>query len=248
MKKLTYILLTVLFVTCSSEDANDCFQTSGSIIQKEVMVPDFNKIRVNRDVELILKEGIEHKVVVETGKNLLNDISIVVTGEVLELSDTNTCNFVRDYGITKVYVTAPDITEIRNASQFTVSSIGTLHYDSLQLISESHVDASAFSVGDFKLEINSQSLSITSNNLSSFYISGEVTELYVGFFAGAGRFEARDLIAQHIDIMHRGSNDMIVNPQQSITGELRSTGNVIAVHQPPIVSVAQFYTGALIFD
>ena len=42
--------------------------------------------------------------------------------------------------------------------------------------------------------------------------------------------------------------DMIVNPQQSISGELRSTGNVIAKNRPPIVEVEEFYTGRLIFD
>ena len=41
---------------------------------------------------------------------------------------------------------------------------------------------------------------------------------------------------------------MIVNPQVSLFGELRGTGNLISVNQPPTVDVEQFYTGALIFD
>lgn len=40
---------------------------------------------------------------------------------------------------------------------------------------------------------------------------------------------------------------MIVNPIQQITGEIRSSGNVIAINRPPIVNVKEFYTGKLIF-
>ncbi|MFT4803434.1 MAG: hypothetical protein ACI9YE_000627, partial [Psychroserpens sp.] len=46
----------------------------------------------------------------------------------------------------------------------------------------------------------------------------------------------------------RSSNDMIINAQQSLTGEIRSTGDVIVVNTPLVVDVEQFYTGALIFE
>ena len=72
--------------------------------------------------------------------------------------------------------------------------------------------------------------------------------MFVGFFAGSGRFEGENLVAQNIEVNHRGSNNMIVNPIQSLTGELRGTGNVIAVNEPPIVDVERIYTGQLIFD
>ena len=41
---------------------------------------------------------------------------------------------------------------------------------------------------------------------------------------------------------------MVVNPQQSISGEIRSTGNVIALNQPPLIDVASYYTGELVFE
>ena len=248
MRKIVFILTLTLIFTCNSGDAGDCFQTSGSIIQQEITVNVFSKILVNRDVELILKEGLEFKIIIETGKNLLNDVEVLVVGGVLQLTDNNTCNYVRDFGITKIYVTAPNITEIRSSTQYDVSSDGILNYNSLHLISEDFIAPDSFTVGDFSLDVNLTTLRITTNNISSFYITGQTENLRIGFFAGAGRFEGRDLIAQNVDVFHRGSNDMIVNPQQSLTGELRSTGDLISVNQPPIVEVEQFYTGQLIFD
>jgi len=248
MRKITYILVFGLFLACSSENASDCFQTAGKIIQQEVNVSNFEKILVNRDIELIISQGAEQYIAIETGENLLNDVEVIVVGNELQLTDNNTCNFVRDYGITKIYITAPNVTEIRSSTQYEISSQGVLNYNNLRLISEDFLEPEAFTVGDFRLNINSDKLDVVANNLSSFYISGTVENLYVGFFAGVGRFEGRNLVAQHVDIFHRGSNNMIVNPQQSISGELRGVGDVIAVNQPPIVTLEQFYTGRLIFE
>ena len=70
----------------------------------------------------------------------------------------------------------------------------------------------------------------------------------VSFAAGTSRFEGRDLVAQNVIIWNRSSNDMIVNPQQELTGELLGTGNLISVNVPPVVDVEQIYTGELIFE
>lgn len=247
MKKLIYIVVLFIFA-CDSEDANDCIQTSGSIIQEEVVVLDFERILVNRDIELIITEATDYKVVIETGENLINDVKVEVVGNRLVLTDNNTCNYVRDYGITKIYVEAPNLTEIRTSSQYEISSNGVLTYPSLRLLSEDFNEATDFTVGDFRLSINSESLNITSNNISSFYINGEVDNLFVGFFSGSGRFEGENLIAQNVEISHRGSNDMIVNPILSLTGIIRGTGDVISVNEPPIVDIECIYTGQLIFE
>jgi hypothetical protein len=116
------------------------------------------------------------------------------------------------------------------------------------LYSEDFNGGSEFTVGDFRLTVNAVNLDIYSNNLSFYYIDGEVEELFIGFYSGAGRFEAESLIAENISVYHRGSNDMIVNPQLSLTGELRGTGNLISVNQPEVVEVERIYTGQLIFQ
>lgn len=248
MKKIGCILLLILTFSCNSKNGWDCFQTAGDTVEIEIAVTAFERILVNRDVELIISEGPEFNLRIESGKNLINDIEVKVVGNQLQISNNNTCNFVRDFGITKAYVTAPNITEIRNSSQFEVSSEGVLNFPNLVLNSEDFNEPGSFTVGDFRLEVNAISLQIISNNISTFYISGQAENLNVGFFAGAGRFEGANLIAQNVQVFHRGSNDMIVNPQQSLTGELRSSGNLISLNEPPLVNVQQFYTGQLIFS
>ncbi|WP_179339750.1 head GIN domain-containing protein [Winogradskyella ludwigii] len=247
MRKLVYIL-SLLLLACNSEDANDCFQTSGNSILQEVSVSSFERIMVHRDIELIITQAPDYKVTIETGENLINDVEVEVIGDQLVLVDNNNCNYVRDYGITKIYVEAPNLKEIRTSSQYEISSNGILNYNTLTLFSEDFNTENEFTIGDFRLSINSETLKVISNNLSFYYIDGVVGTLNVGIYSGSGRFEAENLIAQNVIIFHRGTNDVIVNPQQSITGELRGTGDLILVNEPPIVEVERFYTGQLIFN
>jgi hypothetical protein len=248
MKKIIYIVISVLMIACNSEQAGDCFQTTGTIIQQEVSVSNFDKILVNRAIELIVKEGAEQKVIIETGKNLLNDVEAVVTDGKLILTDNNSCNYVRDYGVTKVYVTSPNITEIRSSTQYDVRSDGVLTYPTLTVLAEDYNNPDTFTNGNFKLQIDNVTFRLVFNNLSNCYISGKTDNLNITFAAGTSRFEGANLVAQNVTLWNRSSNDMIVNPQQSITGKISGTGNVISVTHPPIVEVQELYKGRLIFN
>jgi len=248
MKKSLYIILLVFLISCNSENTGDCFQTSGSIIKKEIALDVFDRILVNRDVELIIEEGVAQKVVIETGKNLMNDVEAKVVDGKLILTDNNTCNYVRDYGITKVYVTSPNITEIRSSTQYNISSHGVLTYPNLTILSEDFNAPDTFSVGNFYLQIDNLSFNVVFNNLSNCYVSGTTNNLNVTFAAGLSRFEGRNLLAQKVTVWNRSSNDMIMNPIQEITGKISGTGNVICVNHPPIVNVEEQYKGRLIFE
>lgn len=248
MKVLKYIVLFSLFFACDSENTSDCFQKTGSIVQQEIVLETFDKILVNRDVELIIKQGLEQRVIVETGKNLLNDVEISVLNNQLILTDNNSCNFVREYGVTKVYVTSPNITEIRSSTQYDISSDGVLTYPDLVILSEDFFQTDTFTSGNFNLQIDNSSFRLVFNNLSNCFISGETNNLNITFAAGTSRFEGRDLIAENVTIWNRSSNDMILNPQQSLTGLISGTGDVISVNKPPIVDVEEQYNGRLIFE
>ncbi len=247
MKNYLYIFVLIFVFACDSENAGDCFQKTGAIIQQEFIVDVFTKILVNRDIELVVKQGLEQKVVVETGENLINDVTAVVQEDKLILTDNNTCNYVRDYGVTKVYVTSPNITEIRSSTQYDISSDGVLTYPGLTLLSESFNAPDTFTSANFKLEVNNNTLRVVFNNASNCYITGETNNLSVTFASGTSRFEGEDLIAQDVTIWNRSSNDMILNPQQSIKGKISGVGDVIAVTKPDIIDVVEEYKGRLIF-
>ncbi|WP_066223958.1 head GIN domain-containing protein [Formosa haliotis] len=248
MKNIIYIVFVLIVMSCDNDTANDCFRTSGTTISKAIAVESFETILVNRNIELILKQGPEISVIIETGENLMNDVEVHVVDGELQLTDNNTCNLFRDYDPTRITVTTPTVTSIRSSTQFDVQSEGVLVLDRLTLTSEDFNDSDSFNVGDFNMHINVQDLNVVSNNISMFYISGITEHLTVGFYAGAGRFEGANLIANTVNVYHRGSNDIIVNPQISLKGELVSTGNLISKNKPETVEVEAKYKGDLYFE
>ena len=248
MKNIFLLLLLILFLSCDSDKVNDCFQSSGTIIAREFFVSNFTKVKINRDVELILIEGPIQKVLIETGENLLNDIEAEVINSRLILTNGNTCNFVRDYNVTKVYVTTPNIEEINSSTQFKISSQGVLNFPSIKILSENFNDSSTIAVGEINLNLNSQEVRIVANNLTSFSFNGFTDVLNINFAAGDGIFDGANMIANKVNVYHRGTNDIRINPQQELSGKLVSTGNLISINQPPIVNVEVLYTGNLIFQ
>ncbi|WP_241507319.1 head GIN domain-containing protein [Aquimarina sediminis] len=249
MIRFIVILGTLFLLGCNSENASDCFQRTGTLVTKEIFVSDFTRILVNPNIEVILKEGETTSVVVETGDNLINEVTAVVEGDRLILSDTNDCAFFRDFNQTKIYVTATNLTEIRSATQFSISSDGVLTYPSLNLLSEDFTeDTGGTTTGVFNVKVNAERIVVVGNNIASFFIEGTTESLNVNFASGTGRFEGKNLVAQNVTVFHRGTNKIIVNPRQSIKGEIRSTGNVISANKPAVVEVEEFFTGKLIFQ
>ena len=102
--------------------------------------------------------------------------------------------------------------------------------------------------GDFNIQVNNSQVVIENNNVSRYYISGQTDVLVVNFYDGNGRFNGDNLTAKKINVYHRGSNDMVVNPSESIIGKMVSTGNVILKNNPPIVDVQQLYHGRVIYN
>lgn len=248
IKHIVVLVMALLITACNSESAPDCFQNSGDIVRDAVVVLDFTKITVFENVGLVLKEGPEIKVEVETGEFLRDEVEVTVIDGRLLLRNTNNCNYVRKYGLTKVYVTAPDITEIRSSTGLKIESNGVLSYKRLTLISESFNNSESETTdGEFELQLDTDNVTIVVNGITYFKLSGKTEFLGMTIAAGDSRIEAEDLLTQFVDFDHRGSNDLIVNPQQLIKGEIRGTGDVISLNKPPLVNVEELYKGRMIF-
>ena len=249
--KNTYIfifLLGIFLSGCRGENALDCFQASGDLVRDEVVVPRFTRITVFENVTLVLRQGVEQRVEIETGEYLRPEVSAEVEGETLLLKDTNDCNFFREYGTTIVYVTAPNIEAIRSSTGFPIRSEGALGYNSLSLISESFNNPEAETTdGSFELELATQNLNIVSNGIAYFQLSGTTQNLNITIAAGDSRVEAENLLAEEVTVNHRGTNDIRINPQQSLTGVIRGTGDVVSFNRPPNVDIEELYRGRLIF-
>jgi len=249
MKKLIYLICIGLFFSCSGENAWDCLQSAGDTIERDYMVDSFSKIRIEGEASLILRQGPEVEVKVISGENLFSDIQVRIEEGTLVINDNNKCNLVRDYGVTTAYVTAPNITEIRNSSSFNVESDGLLSFPELSLVSNTTGGVEDVRKGgDFRLNVDCEFLRVRANGQSVFYISGDAQRARINFSDELPRFEGENLSIDRLDIFQVSANKMIVKPLLEITGEIRGTGDVISLNRPSIVEVEEFSLGRLIFQ
>ena len=187
MKKLFFYISIIFFFSCDSEEANDCLQVEGRSVIKEIELESFEEITVYGGIKLFLTYGETQEIRLETGENLVNDISFEVRENRLHLKNNNTCNFFREYDATRVYVTLPQLSYLRNGSQFTVESTNQLPYSNLTLVSEdAEGNSDYYTNGDFQLQLNAEQITIVNNNLSDYFLSGQVENLQIGFYNGDG--------------------------------------------------------------
>lgn len=231
------------------DQPGDCVKSTGPFISKVIDVSDFEKIIVHNGIALVISQGPEYKVEVRTGENLIEDIEVTVSNKTLTLEDNTTCNWVRDYGQTTVYVTAPNLTDIHSKTEKNIVSDGAITFPYLRLVAMDLYDGfEETGTGDYIFEVDNENLILECNTLSKFTLTGKTNNLGISVYESGGIIDTRNLTSKNIHLYHRGSNNMYVQPIDAITGDIYNIGNVISQSRPPIVNVVEHYKGRLIFE
>ncbi|MFC4738844.1 head GIN domain-containing protein [Flavobacterium ponti] len=242
MKKVIVLFSLFLLFSC---DENQLLESSGAIISKEISVGFFDKINISEGIELHITDEIETKVEITAGENIIDKVTFSVIDNQLFIDALNASKTFQSYEPVKIYISVDDLDTVYSSSQHNVYSENVLNFTNFHLQSGLFEETAS---GEFHLKVNCNNLIVEDNRASFYNISGNVTDLSVNFYNGDERFEGANLIAQNVYIFQRSSNDIIVNPQQKISGTIYSTGNVILKNNPPIVDVQVLYQGQLIFD
>lgn len=244
MKKLICLSAVFIFASCGISD--DCIKSSGDAQIREVPAEAFDKLFVYPGIAVEITQGDSYSVAILAGSNFIDQVEAKFENNTLVLRENTNCNWVRDFGITKVMITAPNITEIYSNTDRDIRSNGVLTYPIIRLFAMDIFDG--VGTGNFYLQVNNSQVVVESNNIAAFFIEGSTGELLLNFYDEMSRFEGENLTAGTVKIFQRSSNDMIVRPVNSLTGNIYSTGNVISKSQPSEVNVFEHYTGRLIFD
>lgn len=248
MRIVVSILFILFFTSC--EKPFDCVKSSGKLTTKVYEELTFTKIIVHKGIALVITQGDNYKVEVQTGENLINDIDVINEGNTLTLEDNTTCNWVRDYGETVVYITAPNLTDIYCKTEKNITSNGILNYKNLHLVSMNTKDGfKGVGTGDFILKLDCTNFLVESNEVSRYFISGKANNASINFYEQDGVFHGENLRCNAISFYHRGSNDMFFYPLLSISGDIYNIGNVYCYTRPSDekIKVTQHYKGKLIF-
>ena len=90
-KSISYLVLVLFLAACKKENSLDCFKTNGDEITETRSLPAFTIIKLYSKIDLNIIKGVEYKVDVVAGENIINNISTSVIDGVLTIENNNKC-------------------------------------------------------------------------------------------------------------------------------------------------------------
>ncbi|MEY3237015.1 MAG: hypothetical protein RI883_1116 [Bacteroidota bacterium] len=98
MKNLICFLCGFLIlVSCAKPEDRECVKSAGDETEIEILTPKIDRLFLHEHLEYILVQDTIEKVVLSGGKNLVNFVIVDVNEGLLDISNTNKCNFLRSY-------------------------------------------------------------------------------------------------------------------------------------------------------
>jgi hypothetical protein len=243
--RILKLLFLVLFCACKNPE--ECFESTGEIIEREVELEKFDKIFLKKGIEVVINQSDKQKVIIQSGKNLINNIDYYVENNTLFLEDKTSCNFTRNYKNCKVFISIPDLKEIDSKTEYNISSTEFLNFKELYVKSTKEKGDDYGGVGDVNLKLNVEKISIVTNGTSNFKFEGTTNHFHCFFAAGTGRCDAENLKSKSIYVFHRSHNDIVVHPIDWINGDLFSNGNLYLKNIPTENLVNVHYTGKIYY-
>lgn len=249
MKKAIVLIIVILVhLSCDTEAALDCLQSSGPKEIRNLNISSLEHIVIRENIRLEITYNDMDEVMAFGGKNHLDQLEIIQNGTQFEFKAEGLCKTGFAEAPILIKLRSSKLNFVRNSSQFDVISTNTLEFPTLTLVSEDFNDSEALNLGNFDLDVNNDRINITGNGISDFTLKGKTNILNFQFASGSGTLFARQLEAKVVTFFHRSFRDAVVYPTQRLEGEIRSTGNLISIKKPPQVEVEEFYTGRLVFE
>jgi hypothetical protein len=231
MRLLNVLLLLILlpaFQSCKKKSLADCFKNTGKITEQWRETGNIAKIIVRDNIDIMLIPSDSSGVLISAGENLIDKIHTDIDADTIDLSNTNSCNWVRDFSIpvtAKIYIN--NICELDYRSIGDVNCSDTIFSDSLKI----NVYEGA---GTLNVLVNSPFVvSAIHYGTADIKMSGrcKLSQVYSASF---GLIDNRDFICQQIYVTNKSSNDIYVYAQKSLSASIRGIGNIYYKGSPDI--------------
>jgi hypothetical protein len=199
---------------CFVDDIFDCEKGTGGTVSEEFNLKSFDRIKLNCPAVVYLSQGDSQEVIVEGQQNIINLLDRDVKNGKWEI-EFDRC--VKNYERLYVYITVPDIEEIRIAGSGEVESMHTLIVENLDLkISGS---------GTMDLSVICNSIDGSISGSGNMHLEGEAD--YLDFLiSGSGDLSAFNLFTLVTEVTISGSGDARVNVEDVLKVRISGSGDV----------------------
>jgi hypothetical protein len=238
MFKYFYTSLLVLVLFCSCEKS---LFNAGKTISKEFPVAqEINVMEVQNMFEITLIQDTINKVIVTCGENLMPDIHISVSENVLYLDHSVSCNWSRKYEKIKVdlhFKTIPRINLREPASINTKDTITTENFVVTIWGRFAEINAS--------INANFCGIYMTLDDFGKYVIKGKCNNADI-LQCGSGFVDCRDLSTINCNICQKSIADTYVNVKEKLGVNIIGQGNIYYSGNPEIQYLNQPVPGKLI--
>ena len=247
MKTNFKFFLGLLFLIALSPSCDlDCTKGSGDVISETRIVDFFDKIEMRGSFDLHLSQASEFSLVIEAEDNILPLIDTRVSSQDRLVVDLEDC--IRGNEKIVLFISAPNIEEIKIQGSGDVFSATTLDFDSfkVEINGSGDVEIDSLYTNFLELDIDGSG-DIMIDYLDALTINNEVNgsgDIDLAGFSndfnvdieGSGKVDALNLVTETCDIDISGSGDCEITATDELNVIIRGSGSVFYRGNPVISS------------
>ncbi len=223
MKNTLYLLFTLLLIaviaiaslSCSETTQVNCKEGSAEIILKSQQADNFHSVDLTGSGHILLSQGVQYHVLLETDDNLINNVVFSVISNTLSIG-TN-----KDICPTKlnVSITAPDFKSLAISGSGNITNETALQLQDLELLisGSGNINLDSLGVENLKTTISG------SGNIEPDG-SGNSANILI---SGSGNFTGFNLPVKIATATIDGSGNIEVNASDTLTVTIAGSGNVL---------------------
>jgi hypothetical protein len=233
-----FIITCCLSISCNKENLCDCLKSTGAIITEHRLLSDFTQVNVNKNVSVTLYQDTVNYADVEAGENLISLVKTDISNGVLNITNENTCNWVRSYKKEiNVMLHFKNLVYVRNYASKDITCAKT--------IISPFIDAETYGSGDIHLSIQgTTSYTGLFANAGDIYMEGSVVKSLV-FSQSFGFVYEQNLQSDSCAVDQRGTGDLYVSAKDWLRASISKEGNVYYTGNP-VISSSFYGSGKLI--
>ncbi len=236
MKQLFYSACFIfLLAAINSCKKPGCFGEAGKITTVTRPLAAFSQLILNDNIDLVLTQGNNESMTIESPENIQPNISGDISGGILTISNKTDCRWLRKPGekIT-VHLQFRDLQKIDYRGSGNISNTDTIKVDALQI-------ETALGAGDIELTVN--------NRYTGAYIFQESagitlhgkSETCFTYTNSRGTADLGDLEVKKMVIEYGGLADTKVNVTDELDAIIYYKGNILYKGNP-VITRSQYYS------
>jgi len=235
------ILLLILGYTACKKDSwcGECFERTGKIVTEKRVVPAFNQLIVNHDLNVFITQDSVFELKIEAGKNMMDFITTEVTDSVLTINNKSRCNWTRNYKKHfNIYIKTPTIKHITSNTSGTIKSTTILTGNNLHL----EIKTS----GDIELTVNYTSIISDVKSGGDLTLHGNVSD-HQSAMQSPSFLYCQDLVSNSTSLKSATSGLSYIYVTDKLNCDIENIGDVYCYGNPPVVNKTGSGKGTLYF-